>query len=61
MPYGVAAFITAVELPAAAGGLEPVAGAGGGKHDRGQPAEDTPLSTLYFCKLVEQRGIPPAW
>ena len=23
-----------------------------------KPAEDTPLSTLYFCKLVEEAGIP---
>ena len=23
-----------------------------------KPAEDTPLSTLYFCKLVEEVGIP---
>ncbi|MCL5271502.1 MAG: aldehyde dehydrogenase family protein, partial [bacterium] len=23
-----------------------------------KPAEDTPLSTLYFCRLVQEAGIP---
>ena len=24
-----------------------------------KPAEDTPLSTLYFAKLTEEAGVPP--
>lgn len=58
MPYGVAAFIFPWNFPLLLVGwnLSPALAAGNTVVIK--PAEDTPLSTLYFCKLVEQAGIP---
>lgn len=57
-PYGVAAFILPWNFPMLLVGwnLSPALAAGNTVVIK--PAEDTPLSTLYFCKLVEQAGIP---
>jgi len=57
-PYGVAAFILPWNFPILLVGwnLSPALMAGNTVVVK--PAEDTPLSTLYFCKLVEQAGIP---
>ncbi len=58
MPYGVAAFVLPWNFPMLLVGwnLSPALAAGNCAVIK--PAEDTPLSTLYFCKLVEQAGIP---
>lgn len=57
-PYGVAAFILPWNFPMLLVGwnLSPALAAGNCVVVK--PAEDTPLSTLYFCKLVERAGIP---
>ena len=57
-PYGVAAFILPWNFPMLLVGwnLSPALAAGNTVVIK--PAEDTPLSTLYFCKLVEEAGIP---
>jgi aldehyde dehydrogenase (NAD+) len=57
-PYGVAAFILPWNFPLLLAGwnLSPALAAGNTAVIK--PAEDTPLSTLYFCKLVEEAGIP---
>jgi aldehyde dehydrogenase (NAD+) len=57
-PYGVAAFVLPWNFPLLLVGwnLSPALAAGNTVVVK--PAEDTPLSTLYFCKLVEQAGIP---
>jgi len=57
-PYGVAAFILPWNFPLLLVGwnLSPALAAGNTAVIK--PAEDTPLSTLYFCKLVEEAGIP---
>lgn len=57
-PYGVAAFVLPWNFPLLLVGwnLSPALAAGNTAVIK--PAEDTPLSTLYFCKLVEQAGIP---
>jgi len=58
-PYGVAAFIFPWNFPLLLVGwnLSPALAAGNTAVVK--PAEDTPLSTLYFCKLVEEAGFPP--
>ncbi len=58
VPYGVAAFVLPWNFPLllAGWGLSPALAAGNTCVIK--PAEDTPLSTLYFCKLVKQAGIP---
>ncbi|HUV37969.1 MAG TPA: aldehyde dehydrogenase family protein [Planctomycetota bacterium] len=58
LPYGVAAFILPWNFPLllVGWGIAPALAAGNTCVIK--PAEDTPLSTLYFCKLVKQAGIP---
>ena len=58
MPYGVCAFVFPWNFPLllVGWGLAPALAAGNTVVIK--PAEDTPLSTLYFCKLVEEAGIP---
>lgn len=57
-PYGVCAFIFPWNFPLllVGWGIAPALAAGNTVVIK--PAEDTPLSTLYFCKLVEEAGIP---
>jgi len=57
-PYGVCGFIFPWNFPLllVAWGIAPALAAGNTVVIK--PAEDTPLSTLYFCKLVEEVGIP---
>jgi acyl-CoA reductase-like NAD-dependent aldehyde dehydrogenase len=59
VPYGVCAFIFPWNFPLLLVGwnLSPALAAGNTVVVK--PAEDTPLSTLYFCKLAEQAGVPP--
>lgn len=58
-PYGVCAFIFPWNFPLllVGWGISPALAAGNTVVIK--PAEDTPLSTLFFCKLVEQAGVPP--
>jgi aldehyde dehydrogenase (NAD+) len=58
VPYGVCAFIFPWNFPLllVGWGLAPALAAGNTVVVK--PAEDTPLSTLYFCRLAEQAGIP---
>jgi len=58
LPYGVAAFIFPWNFPLLLVGwnLSPALAAGNTVVVK--PAEDTPLSTLYFCRLVQQAGVP---
>src|SRR3954447_3481462 len=58
VPYGVCAFIFPWNFPIllVGWGIAPALAAGNTVVIK--PAEDTPLSTLYFCKLAEQAGIP---
>jgi acyl-CoA reductase-like NAD-dependent aldehyde dehydrogenase len=58
VPYGVAAFILPWNFPLLLAGwnLSPALAAGNTVVVK--PAEDTPLSTLYFCTLVAEAGIP---
>jgi len=58
LPYGVVAFVLPWNFPFLLVGwnLSPALAAGNTAVIK--PAEDTPLSTLYFCKLVEEAGIP---
>lgn len=57
-PYGPVAFILPWNFPMLLVGwnLSPALAAGNTVIIK--PAEDTPLSTLYFCKLVDEAGIP---
>ena len=57
-PYGVCAFIFPWNFPLllVGWGIAPALAAGNTVVIK--PAEDTPLSTLYFCKLAEEAGIP---
>ena len=57
-PYGVCAFIFPWNFPLllVGWGISPALAAGNAVVIK--PAEDTPLTTLYFAKLVEQAGIP---
>lgn len=58
-PYGACGFIIPWNFPflLAAWGIAPPLAAGNTVVIK--PAENTPLSTLYLCKLVEEAGIPP--
>jgi len=58
-PYGVAAFVLPWNFPIllVGWGISPALVAGNTVVIK--PAEDTPLSTLYFCRLVAEAGIPP--
>ncbi|MFN8009479.1 MAG: aldehyde dehydrogenase family protein [Terriglobia bacterium] len=57
-PYGVCGFIFPWNFPflLLGWGLSPALAAGNSVVVK--PAEDTPLSTLYFAKLVKEAGIP---
>jgi acyl-CoA reductase-like NAD-dependent aldehyde dehydrogenase len=57
-PYGVCGFIIPWNFPLllVGWGLGPALAAGNTVVVK--PAEDTPLSTLYFCKLAKEAGIP---
>lgn len=57
-PYGVCAFIFPWNFPLllVGWGISPALAAGNTVVIK--PAEDTPLSSLYFCKLAEQAGVP---
>jgi acyl-CoA reductase-like NAD-dependent aldehyde dehydrogenase len=57
-PYGVCAFIFPWNFPIllVGWGISPALAAGNTVVIK--PAEDTPLSTLYFSKLAEEAGIP---
>lgn len=57
-PYGVAAFILPWNFPMLLVGWNLAPALAAGNTIVIKPAEDTPLSTLYFCKLVEEAGIP---
>ncbi len=59
MPYGVAAFILPWNFPLLLVGWNLAPALAAGNTVVVKPAEDTPLSTLYFCRLVEEAGIPP--
>lgn len=58
VPYGVVAFVLPWNFPLLLVGwnLSPALAAGNTAVIK--PAEDTPLSTLYLCKLIEEAGIP---
>jgi aldehyde dehydrogenase (NAD+) len=58
VPYGVCAFIFPWNFPflLVGWGIAPALAAGNTVVIK--PAEDTPLSTLYFAKLVEEAGVP---
>lgn len=58
-PYGVCGFIFPWNFPflLVGWGIAPALAAGNTVVIK--PAEDTPLSTLYFARLAEQAGIPP--
>lgn len=59
VPYGVAAFVLPWNFPLLLVGWNISPALAAGNTVVVKPAEDTPLSTLYFCKLVEEAGIPP--
>jgi aldehyde dehydrogenase (NAD+) len=58
-PYGVCAFIFPWNFPLllVGWGISPALAAGNTVVIK--PAEDTPLSTLFFCTLAEKAGVPP--
>jgi acyl-CoA reductase-like NAD-dependent aldehyde dehydrogenase len=58
LPYGVCAFIFPWNFPLllVGWGISPALAAGNTVVIK--PAEDTPLSTLYFCRLAEEAGVP---
>lgn len=57
-PYGVTAFILPWNFPLLLVGWNLSPSLAAGNTVVVKPAEDTPLTTLYFCLLVEQAGIP---
>ncbi len=58
VPYGVCAFIVPWNFPFVllSWGIAPALAAGNVAVVK--PAEDTPLSTIYFCRLAREAGIP---
>ena len=58
VPYGVAALVLPWNFPLLLVGWNISPALAAGNTVVIKPAEDTPLSTLYFCKLVEKAGIP---
>ncbi len=58
VPYGVAACILPWNFPLLLVGWNTAPALAAGNTVVIKPAEDTPLSTLYFCRLAEQAGIP---
>ena len=57
-PYGATAFILPWNFPLLLLGWNLAPSLAAGNTAVIKPAEDTPLTTLYFCKLVEQAGLP---
>ncbi|MSU35261.1 MAG: aldehyde dehydrogenase family protein [Pedosphaera sp.] len=59
VPYGVCGFIFPWNFPflLVGWGVAPALAAGNTVVIK--PAEDTPLSTLYFAKLAQEAGVPP--
>ncbi len=57
-PYGVCAFIFPWNYPIELIGTGIAPALAAGNTVVVKPAEDTPLSSLYFCKLVQKGGIP---
>lgn len=57
-PYGVAAFVLPWNFPFLLLGWNLAPALAAGNTVVLKPAEDAPLSSLYFCKLVEEAGIP---
>lgn len=57
-PYGVCAFIIPWNFPFLLLGWGTAPALAAGNTVVVKPAEDTPLSTLYFCKLAEEAGVP---
>ncbi|NLX14366.1 MAG: aldehyde dehydrogenase [Phycisphaerales bacterium] len=58
-PYGVAAFVLPWNFPLLLVGWNISPALAAGNTVVVKPAEDTPLSTLYFCKLVQEADFPP--
>ena len=58
-PYGVCGFIFPWNFPFLLLGWGTAPALAAGNTVVVKPAEDTPLSTLYICKLVGQAGVPP--
>src|SRR5208337_5405669 len=58
VPYGVCAFIVPWNFPflLLSWGISPALAAGNVAVVK--PAKDTPLSTIYFCHLAKQAGVP---
>src|SRR6266699_1381881 len=59
LPYGVCAFIFPWNFPFLLVGWGVAPALAAGNTIVIKPAEDTPLSTLYFAKLAEEAGVPP--
>jgi aldehyde dehydrogenase (NAD+) len=59
VPYGVTAFVLPWNFPMLLLGWNLAPALAAGNTVVLKPAEDTPLTSLYFCKLVEEVGIPP--
>ena len=59
LPYGVCGFIFPWNFPFLLIGWGVAPALAAGNTIVIKPAEDTPLSTLYFAKLAEESGIPP--
>jgi len=59
LPYGVCAFIFPWNFPFLLVGWGVAPALAAGNTIVIKPAEDTPLSTLYFARLAEEAGIPP--
>ena len=58
VPYGVCAFIVPWNFPFLLLSWGISAALAGGNVAVVKPAEDTPLSTIYFCHLARQAGVP---
>jgi acyl-CoA reductase-like NAD-dependent aldehyde dehydrogenase len=59
VPYGVCGFIIPWNFPFLLLGWDISPALAAGNTVVVKPAEDTPLSTLYFAKLAEAAGVPP--
>ena len=59
LPYGVCAFIFPWNFPFLLVGWGVAPALAAGNVIVIKPAEDTPLSTLYFARLAEEAGVPP--
>jgi aldehyde dehydrogenase (NAD+) len=57
-PYGVCGFIIPWNFPFLLLNWGTAPALAAGNTIVVKPAEDTPLSTLYFCKLAEEAGVP---